>query len=239
MTEKKLADKDIIHFLNDHPDFFVKHPDLLETIQVNNKNGSVTSLINHQVNVLKERNQQLKSKLYELISFAEENEKLMSHVFELTLQLSQISHVSNVTKHFVRFVKQYFNPDVFKLLLPTYDSLNNNTEIMTLDDTKENEFLDIFDGFLQNNKPVAGRLHKNKLTFLFGQRAEQIGSCVILPIGKNGQKGLLAFASFDENRFNPDVSTDLLSRLTHILDRKLNQSFQSMKTKRIEVNEPE
>ena len=43
----------------------------------------------------------------------------------------------------------------------------------------------------------------------------------MLPIGSHAEKGILVFASFDENRFNPDMSTDLLSKLTLILDRKI------------------
>lgn len=239
MTKKQLSDQEVIHFLESNTDFFVRYADLLETLKVNEKNGTVTSLINHQVNVLKERNAQLKSKLYELISFAEENEKLMSQVFELTLQLSQISHVANVTKHFVRFVKQYFNPDMFKLVMPEYDSLNNSTEVLCIDEQKRGDFNNIFASFFQDNKPLAGRLQKDKLVFIFGQRAPEVGSCVILPIGKNAEKGLLVFAGFDENRFNPEVSTDLLFRLTHILDRKFNKKFPAHNIQKKEINEPD
>jgi uncharacterized protein YigA (DUF484 family) len=222
---KKLSDSDIINYLIENPDFFVRHPEQLESLQVCNTNGKVTSLVNHQVNVLKDRNKQIKAKLYQLIANAEENEKIMSQVFELTLQLSQISHVANVTKHFGRFVKASFDCDLFRIVMPTYDNLDSNVYVLCVEQKIEKAFFEIFREFLGNNIPISGRLKREKLAFVFGNKAEKIGSTVILPIGKNASKGLLVFASFDENRFNPEISTDLLSRLTQILDRKFNKTF--------------
>lgn len=227
MTTKTLTDNDVINYLTAHDDFFIRHPEQLITLQVSNKNGSIASLVNHQVNVLKDRNNQLKKRLSTLISYAEENEKIMSQVFELTLQLSQISHVANFTKHFSRFVKQSFDSDLFKIVVPQYENLKTSPSVLCVED--ETQFAAIFKEFSTNNLPICGRLKKEKLDFLFGKNAIKIGSSVILPIGKHAEKGLLVFASFDENRFNPDMSTDLLARLTQILDRKLKNTFHSFK----------
>ena len=226
MTEnqnKPLSDKDVIYFLSQNTEFFVRHPEQLETLQVNNRNGMVASLINHQVNVLKERNGQLKNKLSQLITNAAENEKIMSQVFQLTLQLCQISHIANVTKHFSQFVKQSFDSDMFKIVIPEYENLEPSESVKCVSD--ESEFLSVFKEFMTNNTPVCGRLRKDKLTYIFGNKADKIGSSVILPIGKSAEKGLLVFASFDESRFNPEMSTDLLSKLTLILDRKFKNTF--------------
>lgn len=227
MTHKTITDNDVINYLSSNTDFFVRHPEQLETLRVSNKNGTVTSLVNHQVNVLKERNEQLKSRLATLIGYAEENEKTMSQVFELTLQLSQISHVANVTKHFTRFVKQSFDSDLFKVVVPTYENLKSSASVLCVEDSEV--FSHVFSEFIKNNTPICGRLHKDKLEFIFGERADKIGSTVILPIGSHAKKGLLVFASFDENKFNPEMSTDLLARLSQILDRKLKNTFSSAK----------
>jgi len=225
MTKQQLKDNDVIHFLMQNTDFFIRHPEQLEALKVSNKNGSVASLVNHQVNVLKERNNQLKSKLSQLIKCAEENEKIMAQVFELSLQLCQISHVANVTKHFAQFVKHSFNPDLFRIILPFYDSLDSSPSVLCINDENKSVFKTIFSEFQSNNQPLCGRLKQEKLNFIFPKQASKVGSSVILPIGDNAQKGLLVFASFNENRFNPDMSTDILSKLGHILDRKLNQTF--------------
>ena len=236
MTTKQLTDNDIIHYLNQNTDFFVRHPEQLEAIHVDNK-GKVTSLVNHQVNVLKQRNNQLKSKLAELIRYAQENEKIMGQVFELTLQLCQISHIANVTKHFARFIKNSFDSDFFKIVLPEYENLESSASVLCVDTEQLEEFDTIFSEFRRKNKPLCGRLRKEKLSFVFGKIAQDIGSSVLLPIGKNAAKGLLVFASFDENRFNPDMSTDLLSKLTNILDKKLTKSFANSQATKVESDE--
>ncbi|MFK8010657.1 MAG: DUF484 family protein [Marinicellaceae bacterium] len=230
MTQSKITDSDIIHFLHENKDFFTRHPEQLELLEVSNRNGKVASLINHQVNVLKERNNQLKTKLSELINNAQENEKIMSQVFNLSLQLSQISHVANVTKHFARFVKHSFESDLFKIVLPKYDKLVNSQAVLCVEN--EEEFSLIFEDFIRNNAPICGRLKKQKLEYIFPKHADKIGSSILLPIGNNAEKGILVFASFEENKFNPDMSTDLLSRLTQILDKKFKNSFQINKEKK-------
>lgn len=237
MTGKNITDNDVINYLRDNTDFFKRHPEQLLALEVTNKNGKVASLINHQVNVLKERNNDLKDKLAELIRFASENEKIMSQVFELTLQLCQISHVANVTKHFARFVKQSFDSDMFKIVMPSYDGLESSGSVMSIDEGTEIKFQQTFKEFIENNIPICGRLKKEKLNFIFGKRADEIGSSVILPIGENAQKGLLVFASFDENRFNPEMSTDLLARLSEILERKFNNTFNLPKAPEPQSNE--
>jgi len=238
MTTKQLSDNDIIHYLNQNTDFFVRHPEQLDAIQVDNK-GKVTSLVNHQVNVLKQRNNQLKSKLAELIRFAQENEKIMGQVFELTLQLCQISHIANVTKHFGRFVKNSFDSDLFKIVLPQYENLESSASVLCVDNEMSDDFQKSFSEFMNNDLPICGRLRKEKLVFVFGKRAEDIGSSVMLPIGKNSSKGLLVFASFDEGRFNPDMSTDLLSKLTHILEKKLTKNFTNPHQLQAKNDEPQ
>ncbi len=238
MTTKQLTDNDIIHYLNHNKDFFVRHPEQLDAIEVDNK-GKVASLINHQVNVLKQRNNQLKGKLLELIHHAQENEKIMGQVFELSLQLCQISHIANVTKHFGRFVKNSFDCDLFKMVLPEYENLESSASVLCLDEEKVAQFDTLFAEFKKNSQPICGRLRKEKLAFIFGQRAQDIGSCVILPIGQHSAKGLLVFASFDDARFNPDMSTDLLAKLSHILDKKLSKTFRQQQEQQDNKNEPD
>ncbi len=225
MTDKSLTDNDIINFLRQNKDFFTRHPEQLEVLEVSNRNGKVASLVNHQVNVLKDRNNQLKNKLSQLINNAQENEKIMSQVFNLSLQLCQISHVANVTKHLARFVKHAFDSDLFRIIVPKYDNLENSASVLCIDN--EEEFSIIFKDFMHGNVPICGRLKKQKLDFIFRKKANEIGSSIMLPIGRHAEKGILVFASYEENKYNPDMSTDLLSKLTLILENKFKNTFKT------------
>jgi uncharacterized protein YigA (DUF484 family) len=112
---------------------------------------------------------------------------------------------------------------MFKIVVPNYENLESSASVMCVSD--ESKFLSVFKEFMDSNTSVCGRLRKEKLNYIFGSKADKIGSSVILPIGKFAEKGLLVFASFDESRFNPEMSTDLLSKLTHILERKFKNTF--------------
>jgi len=116
--------------------------------------------------------------------------------------------------------------------MPAYENLESSTSVLCI--TDESEFMSIFSEFMTNNTPICGRLRKEKLSYIFGKKSEKIGSSVILPIGQNAEKGLLVFASFDESRFNPDMSTDLLSKLTHILERKFKNTFSMSKGQKVQ-----
>lgn len=223
MTNKNISEHDIINYLQNDNDFFIRHPEQLLAINVSNRDGKVASLINHQVNVLKDRNQQLKDKLSEMIKYAEYNEKIMTQIFELTLRLSQISHVANVTKFFCAFVKKAFDCKYIRIIVPKYDKLDSNSSVLCIEN--DEPFLSIFNEFIRGNRPICGRLKPEKLKFIFAKNADSIGSSVMLPIGDKAEKGILVFASEDESRFNPDMSTDLLARLAQILEYKLSKSF--------------
>lgn len=225
MTQSNLSESEVIQYLQEHTDFFIRNRELLTDLKVSNSYGKIASLANHQVNTLQERNAFLKEKLNKLILHATENEKIISHVFELSLQLSQISHVANVTKHFSAFVKQHFNADIFRLVIPAYDNLETSKNVLCVED--ETEFFRLFKDFMEGNSSVCGRLKKETLQFVFNKKSEKVGSSVMLPIGKNAKKGILIFASFDETRFIPDMSTDILSKLTNMLEIKLKNSFSS------------
>ena len=63
-----------------------------------------------------------------------------------------------------------------------------------------------FDEFFKRGEPLCGRLQQDKLDALFGARAEQVQSAVLLPIGV----GMLAIGSTDPNRFHPGMGTVFL-----------------------------
>ena len=224
MKKLNFSQQDVIEYLKDNPDFFIKNSNLVESIQVTNRDGSVASLANHQINLLKQRNSHLKKNLSDMVFNASENEKLMSQIFEIALKVGQYTKVSNVLKCFIHYVDKIFSPDWIKVVLPENDSLNSIKSVIQM---KVNDpSLSVFDEFFQNNEAVCGRLQKSFLEFFFKESSPKVGSSILLPLGNNSEKGMLIFASKNEERFHPNMSTDLLNRLSQILESKLKDSFE-------------
>jgi hypothetical protein len=53
--------------------------------------------------------------------------------------------------------------------------------------------------------------------WLFPSAATAIGSVALVPLGKEGEVGLLALAASDADRFNPTMSTDFLARIGELV----------------------
>ncbi len=223
MSINPVSEQDVIEYLNSNLDFFIKNPQLLEEIQVSNKNGKLASLSSHQTNTLKDRNSQLKTRLADLIQLASDNERIMSMVFEVALEVGKYSKVSNVAKCFVHHVRKHFSPDWVKMILPANSKLNEVNEVIQVKEASG--ILLIFEDVITTKKAVCGRLRKNILEFLLSTEASEVGSSILLPIGANGEKGIVFFGSKDEDRFHPDMSADLLMRLSQILDSKFKAGF--------------
>ncbi len=71
-----------------------------------------------------------------------------------------------------------------------------------------------FAEFLQRNEPLCGRLQPDKLAALFGARASEVQSAVLMPI--NGL-GMLAIGSHDMDRFHPGMGTVFLKLIAEAI----------------------
>jgi len=79
VTGKDVSSKDtsaapeeetVADYLATNPDFFLRHPGLLEALEVPHDSGDAASLIEYQVRTLREQNAQLRRKLQGLVSVA-------------------------------------------------------------------------------------------------------------------------------------------------------------------------
>ena len=67
----------IAQYLLDHPSFFEAYPDLLASLAVPSPHGQrAVSLVERQVDILRERNKQFELKLAELVHHGRENDAI-------------------------------------------------------------------------------------------------------------------------------------------------------------------
>ena len=73
---KKISETDVLNYLKENPNFFIKHPEILEILEIEHASGEATSLIEKQVEIIKKKNLDVTNKLSEFLENAEHNQNL-------------------------------------------------------------------------------------------------------------------------------------------------------------------
>jgi len=210
MTEMSLKDglnaMEVASYLRRHPEFLKDFPDIALALQVPRDQGASTSLASYQLEVLRDKNRDMDRRLHELIEIAAENEQLMVRVHSLTVGLMRERTLADSVRRVAAGLTEDFHTDLVRLVLfradadlPAADWL-----VAQRDGAKS---MPAFAEFLQRNEPLCGRLQPEKLDALFGDKAAEVRSAVLVPIDG---VGMLAIGSHDAARFHPGMGTVFL-----------------------------
>src|SRR6187402_3908660 len=82
-----LSDEDVTAWLRANPDFFARSADLLAQLRLPHASGGVVSLVERQIDVLREKNQRGDARLAELVAIARANEQLTDKIHHFTRSL--------------------------------------------------------------------------------------------------------------------------------------------------------
>ena len=223
-SQQVLTAEQIKHYLEKNSDFFVTHPEALESIQLADAPEGTISLAQRQSERLQAKNKQLHQQLSMLIDNARQNTVLQTRVHQLCLRLMDAPSLAVLLPMLMKELKQEFKAD--EVALRWFYAGNVEPQ---LPETGENivpqhadaDNLRIFDQLLSRQKPVCGRLSKAQKELLFVDKADKVQSVACIPLGHEPCAGLLAIASYDEDRFHADMATDYLSFLGEVTMRLL------------------
>ncbi|MFU8831661.1 MAG: DUF484 family protein [Wenzhouxiangella sp.] len=212
MTKKT----EVIDWLKAHPDLFIKQPELLDHMNLPHGAGTA-SLIERQVERLREDNRVLNEKLKALAGIAGENERLMQRLHQLTLELMTADSPNAFIEQLLEKLGADFQADSVRLhLLAAHPELDSAPAVGVLDDEHPEWLIQILD----QGRTECGRLTRQKLDFLFGDQAENLGSAALMPIA---DIGVLAIGSKAVERFHPGMGTLFLELLGATVRYRLQQ----------------
>jgi uncharacterized protein YigA (DUF484 family) len=204
--EAKVAD-----YLDAHPDFFERNPEVLGKLQVPHVIGGAVSLIEHQVTVLRRQLETERSRLSHLISRARDYESLSNRLHALVLRLIPARHLEGLREALTEALCQELKADAVSLKLFPIAPGTPGGDPLT----------ESFQGFLDREQALCGPLDEDKTLALFGEAGASVRSAALIPIRAEGCCGVLAIGATDPGRFVPDMGTDLLDRLGEIVGCKL------------------
>lgn len=211
-----LTDEDIIQFLTDQPDFFQRNPDILESLVIPHEKGEAISLVERQVNLLREKNQALEEQLGSLIAIARENNDTQQQIHQLMVNVLAHHSPDDTLDQLMRLLSHRFKVDHVAIQLYADDTHTltsvDRQWVKTVDSPRQT-----LDALTPSADPLCGRLEARLLKEMFSDQADSIASSVLVPLRKDILHGFIALGSTDEHRFNPGMDTLYLKRLGELV----------------------
>ena len=189
---------------------------MLTKLKVPHASGQAVSLIERQVEVLRQQHRQMERKLVDLIEVARANDALIERIHHLALALLDGHALPERLYSLQEELRNRFGADEMSLFLMSERPTNLDAgpaRWLTRDDAGLEQFRE----FLKGGKPYVGRLRAPQLEFLFGEQAERTASIALIPLGDHGKLGILAVGSHEADRFGPTLGTAFLARIGELV----------------------
>lgn len=217
-TESAIDEKDVIDFLRNDEEFFIRHPNLLSDITLPHASGSAISLVERQVSVLRDRNMEMRHRLSSLLENARDNDKLFDKTKRLVLALMEAQDLGDIIDAlFYSFNNEFKIHYTTLLLFSKDDNLDAGpARIVTLNEAREP-----LGKILKTGKAACGNFDGNTIHYLFENNAAKVGSAAVAPLIHGNCFGLLAIGNKDPDYYRSSMGTLFLSYIADMLNRIL------------------
>jgi uncharacterized protein YigA (DUF484 family) len=217
-------EESIANYLQRNPDFFERHPAVLVRLKLPHVRGGATiSLVERQIEVLREKQASLEGKLAELVRVARANDAIAERLHRFTRRLLRAVPREAAIACIETGLREDF--DAFHavlVLIGEHPDLAGQHFVRTLPADDPN--LKSFESLFAAGKPRCGQARDSQRDFLFGPEGTEMASLALVPLGEKGSLGLLALGSADKERFHPGMSTEFLARLAELITDSLSAS---------------
>src|SRR6202789_402686 len=228
IKQEGLNDTNVADYLQTHPDFFERNAALLAKLRLPHLRdmGATVSLVERQVEVLRERNQSLERKLKELVDVARANDTLADRIHRLSQRLIQARTLLDTINAIETSLREDFDAmhSVLVLFLEQARTLAPEAGQFLRSGDPTDADIKTFESLLQSGKPRCGQVRDAQRDYVFGKDSGAIGSVALTPLGPKGELGILAIGASDAERFHPAMSTEFLSRIGELVTYALMRS---------------
>jgi len=225
-----IHEQSIAQYLQHNPDFFERQPQLLARMRLQHpRNGATVSLIERQVEVLREKHQSQEEKLAEFVRVARLNNTLAEKIHRFTRRLLRAADRTQAIGEMEASLREDFDTFHAVLVLPIAvakllaDGSGRFVRGAATEDATFRSFESLFNG----GKPRCGQIRDTQREFLFGAEAPGIGSVALIPLALPSMgaavSGLLALGSVDRDRFHPGMSIEFLARMGELITDALTR----------------
>ena len=119
-----IREDQVVGYLRRNPDFFARHDDLLAEISLPHDSGSAISLLERQVNILRERGTEARQKLNNLLENARNNDQLFDTTQNLVLALLRAADATEIAEIAQDQLSNHANVDACALIVAEQEGLD-------------------------------------------------------------------------------------------------------------------
>jgi uncharacterized protein len=216
----------IERYLSLNPDFFERHQPLLARMRLPHmRTGSTVSLVERQVEVLREQKTEADRRLAEFIAVARANDTLAERIHRFTRRMLRAPSAVAAIGTLEASLREDFDAfhSVLVLTAPIASLATVEAEPFLRKLAADDANIRTFEALLATGKPRCGQVRDTQRDFLFGPESASIGSVALVPLGENGTLGLLALGSAERERFHPGMSTEFLKRMGELITDALSR----------------
>ena len=204
-----MKSEEIAQYLQDHPQFFEEHAELMSHMVIPHPHGGRTiSITERQMLSLRDKNKQLEVKMNELLQFGEENDSISEKMHRLGVAMIAAASFQSVL-HTLNF---HLRDDVSipHVALRLWNRPDNADELPEF--TEVSAELQAFAETL--GQPYCGSTSGFETSSWFGEASKQVRSQALIAMRNGGGTiGMIALGSEDEQRFYAGMGTLYLERL--------------------------
>ncbi len=214
-----LTDELVVSYLQDNPEFFNRNNSLMTSLRLTDEQRGTVSLVERQLQQLRQKVHGLEDEITQLMSVANHNEQLFVLYSDLYLRLLDCQSAAELLDCLHQATTELLSLSSFKLwLIPS-----NNSEV-THHSLSTNDCAGVMQNRLTNDEYYFGRLQESEQTLIFSKPCS--GSVVLIKLTHDEQPvGFLAIGSEDAHHFDPRMDTLLLNQFKRLVAKLLHQQL--------------
>jgi uncharacterized protein YigA (DUF484 family) len=210
----------VASYLQEHPEFFEAHADLIADIHIPHPHGGrAIPISERQILTLRERARQLEQKLREVIRYGEENDAIGEKVHRLTVALLSAREPSMLVAAITFNLREDFAIPHVALRVCGAGGAVEAAAGATPSEAVRDYAVNLASPYCGSHPPA------QVVADLFGETAVQLKSFSMIPLRSGEMNGVLALASEDAQRFYPEMGTVYLRRIGDLVATALSREL--------------
>ena len=220
---QEISAEQVEAYLNKHRHFFSDRDNLLLKMRIPHPSGSAVSLVERQLNLFREKHQQLDQNMQGVLNIARDNDRLFEKTRRLVLDLLDVQSLDDVFLSLENSILYDFELKACSMLAfgvsddqPREHNKNSYMRIVL-----QSELPETLASWVSSGQSYCGALEPEIAQYLFPDCATDIKSAAITPVRRGHDLGIFALGSYREDQFNAGVGTMFLNYISDVLAQVL------------------